>query len=69
MTRYTPTPREADGMRRGIITQLQRHNPATDVRVWILLDLSRAADRRLIASVYADMAREAMASPGARGRR
>lgn len=69
MTRYTPTRSEAEGMRRGIVAQLQRHNPATDVRVWMLLDLSRAADRRLVASVYADMAREAMASPGARGGR
>lgn len=60
MTRYTPTMDEAEGMRRGVLAQRVREG-LTGPHPYGALDFTDEVDRRIIASVYAMMAREAMA--------
>ena len=55
-TRPTPTVREAEGMREGILSQ-RRMQGLTGPHPYHLLDFRTAVDRRIIASVYADMVR------------
>ena len=55
-TRRVPTVREAEGMREGILAQ-RRMQGLTGPHPYNLLNFSTAADRRIIASVYADMVR------------
>lgn len=59
MARYTPTPDEAEGMLEGILSQRRLEGHA-DPGPYALLDLSTEVDRRIVGSVYALMAREAM---------
>jgi hypothetical protein len=61
MARYTPTLAEAEGMREGILAQ-RRAEGLTGPHPYDALDFSTEVDRRIIGSVYALMAREAMAS-------
>lgn len=56
-TRPTPTPARAEGMREGILAQ-RRMQGLDGPHPYGLLDLpGSAADRRIIAAVYADMVR------------
>jgi hypothetical protein len=55
-TRPTPTVREAEGMREGILAQ-RRMQGLDGPHPYFSLDFSTAVDRRIIASVYADMVR------------
>ncbi len=55
MARYTPTVAEARGMREALI----RQSPSGG-EPYRLLDVESEVDRRIIGSVYADAARDAM---------
>lgn len=59
MDRYTPTVAEAEGMREGILAQ-RRIEGLTGPHPYGALDFSDPVDRRIVGSVYAMMAREAM---------
>lgn len=59
MSRYTPTVEEAEGMREGVLSQ-RRMEGLTGPHPYDSMDFSTESDRRIIASVYALMAREAM---------
>ena len=61
MTRSTPTREHAEGMLAGILAQREREG-LTGPHPYGTLDLDSDVDRRIIGSVYALMAREAMAS-------
>lgn len=58
--RYTPTKTQAEGMRAGILAQ-RRMEGLTGPHPYGALDFTDPVDRRVVASVYAMMAREAMA--------
>jgi hypothetical protein len=58
MTRPTPTREHAAGMLRGILSQ-RRQEGLTGPHPYGTLDLDSEVDRRIIASVYALMARAA----------
>lgn len=58
-TRYTPTVEEATGMLAGILSQ-RRQEGLDGPHPYDTLDLSEPTDRRIVASVYALMARAAM---------
>jgi hypothetical protein len=55
-TRPAPSPRQAEGMREGILSQ-RRQQGLTGPHPYGTLDFSTIADRRIIAAVYADMVR------------
>jgi hypothetical protein len=59
MTRPTPTREHAEGMLQGILSQ-RRQEGLTGPHPYGTLDLDSEVDRRIIASVYALMAEEAM---------
>jgi hypothetical protein len=62
MARYTPTVAEAEGMREGILAQRRAQGLTQGIgsHPYGALDFSNPADRRIVGSVYAMMAREAM---------
>ena len=59
VARYVPTVAEAEGMREGILAQRRRQGLTQDpsAHPFMRLDLSTETDRKIVASVYADMAR------------
>ena len=57
-TRVTPDRGHAEGMLKGIQSQRRAEGRTSDP--YALLDLDSPTDRRIIASVYALMAREAL---------
>lgn len=59
MTRYTPTKAEAEGMREGILAQ-RRMEGQTGPHPYGTLNMADPVDRRIVGSVYAEMARAAM---------
>ena len=59
MTRYTPTEAEAAGMLKGILSQ-RRMEGLNGPHPYGTLDLTTEVDRRIVGSVYAEMARAAM---------
>lgn len=60
-TRPVPTREHAEGMLKGILAQREREG-LTGPHPYGTLDLDSDVDRRIIGSVYAMMAREALAS-------
>lgn len=80
MTRETITAEQAEGMLKGIRSQHECREACTatvtlgDGKVlalscpWERIDVADPSDRRVVATVYADMARAAMAGPMRIGR-
>jgi len=58
-TRTTPTREHAEGMLAGILAQRQREG-LVGPHPYDTLDLDSEVDRRIVGSVYAEMARAAM---------
>lgn len=54
------TKAQAEGMRKGIFAQYEREGRSASASIYNTLDFDKPADRRIIASVYADMARPAI---------
>lgn len=59
MARFTPSKAEAEGMREGILAQ-RRMEGLTGPHPYGTLNMTDPVDRRIIGSVYAEMARAAM---------